>query len=157
MKRPLDGLYDWFAVVYWLERRQLRLNSCHSWSFDQDGILWASQSHHQYSRTGESDYRRGGATSWPLGLNYQWPRSNFHIQVLILALLLPRHQETTLYHVLPSNRRANGTIKQHDGSIPSCLCQLGAEWLGIAPTNGKVCLQQLQKRQYGSHTIRAQL
>ena len=44
-------------------------------------------------------------------LHYKQPESDFYIQVLVPALLLPRHQVTTLHHVLPLDWQTDGTTK----------------------------------------------
>ena len=153
MEEPLNGLCDRFTAFCWLEGRQLQLDSRHSRPLDQDGALWASQGHHRRSGTSGSDHRRGCTASRPPRLHHKWPGSNFYVQVLVLALLLPRHQAMTLYRIPPSDRRTNGALKQHNRSIPSSLRKLGAKWLGTTLINGRVCLQQLQERQHGSHAF----
>ena len=145
MEWTLDRLSDRFTAFCWLEGRQLQLDSRHSQPLDQDGILWACQGHQQRFGTSGSNYRRGCTTSRSPRLHHKWPGSDFYVQVLVLALLLPRHQVTALYHVPPSDRLANGTTEQHNGSIPSCFLELGAEWLGTALINSGVRIQQLQE------------
>ena len=86
-----------------------------------------SQSHHQCSKTSESNHRHGGTTSRPPRLYHKRPRSDFYVQVLVFALLLPWHQATTVHCIPPSDQRKDETPKQHDKSIPLCLCKLGAE------------------------------
>ena len=111
MEGPLDGLRDGFTAFCWLEGRQLRLDSRHSRPLDQDSALWASQGHHRRSRTSGSDHRRSCTTSRPPRLHHKWPGSDFYVQVLVLALLLPRHQATALHRVLPSDRRTDRTTE----------------------------------------------
>ena len=141
MEGPLDRLCDRFTAFCWLEERQLRLDSRHSRPLDQDGALWASQGHHRRSGTSGSDHKRGCTASRPPRLHHKWLGSDFYVQVLILALLLPRHQATALHRVPPSDRRADGTTEQHNGGISSSLCQLRTKWLGQASTDGGVRLQ----------------
>ena len=71
MEKPLHRACDRFTVVHRLEKRQLRLDSCHYQPIDQDGALQASQSHYQCSRTSRSNHRRDGTISWPPKLHHQ--------------------------------------------------------------------------------------
>ena len=146
MEGSLYGLCDRITVVFWRERQQLQLYSCHCWLVDQDGVLQTSQSHHCCYGTSGSNHKRGGTISRPFKLHHKGLKSDFYIQVQVFALLLPWYQTTTFYHIPLSDQWINGTPKQHNRSIPSCFCKLRAEWLGMALTNGGVCLQQLQKR-----------
>ena len=142
MERPLDRFCHRITNLNQLEGWQLWLYLSYRWPAHKNDALWASQGHHQYLRTSGSNYRRSGATSRPLGLHHQWLRSDFYVQILVFALLLPRYQKTTLHRIPPPNRRADGMTEQHNWGVPSSLCQLRTEQLGKILTNGRVCLQQ---------------
>ena len=142
MEGPPDKFRYQITDFNQLEGWQLWLHPSHCWPAHENGTLWASQGHHQCFRTGGSNYWRSGVTSRPSGLHHQWLRSDFYVQVLVLALLLLWYQKTTLHRVTPSNKQADGMTKQYDGGIPSSLRQLLTERLGKTLTNNRVCLQQ---------------
>ena len=68
---PLHGLCDRLTVVFWLERRQLWLDSRHCRPIDQDDALRTSQNHHRCSWTSGINHRRGGAISRPPRLHHK--------------------------------------------------------------------------------------
>ena len=142
---PLHGLCDWITVVFWLERRQLWLDSRNCQLVDQDGALQASQSHHWRSGTSKSHPRRGSLTLQPTKLNHDWQRLVFYLKILVITLLLPWHQTKALNRVPSLDKRSNQTAKKYHKSPPSSLCQLWTKWLGQTSTDGGVCLQQCQK------------
>ena len=135
MEGPFNGFCHRITNFNRLKGWQLWLQPGHRWMAHKNGVLWTSQYHYQCLRTGRSNYRRSDATSRPLGLHHQWPRSDFYVQVLVLALLLFRYQKTTLYRVPPSKKRAYRTTEQHNGGVPLSLRKLRIEWLGKTFTN----------------------
>lgn len=72
-----------------LEGRNLRLHPCHRQPAYKDGILRASQGHHQYSQPRKSRYQCVSPPPRPARLNRQRSRPSFHLEVLVFIMLLP--------------------------------------------------------------------
>ncbi len=106
----------------------------------QNGILQASQGHDWCTRSSRSDHRYGCVSPRSFGVNCDGSRLAIHIKVLVFALLLPRHQEEAIYSLPLSNRWQDWETKQHNGSVPQSICQLGAKWLGKAIADGGIYL-----------------
>ncbi len=78
-------------------------NPSYHWQAYKNGILQASQGNYQCPRPSWGHYRGSNAAPWPFRLNYQWLRLGFHLEILIIAMLLPWDQAKALYYFLPSN------------------------------------------------------
>ena len=54
-------------------------------------------------------------------------RLAFHIQILVLAVLLQKDQQETIYNLPSSNTWPNRETVQYDGDVPQSNRQLGAK------------------------------
>ncbi len=108
------------------ERWQLRLDIGYCWLAYKNSILWANQSHDQCIRSSRSDHQCGCALPRSSGVNCYGLRLAFHIQILVLVVLLPRDQKKAIYSLPPSNKWLDREAKQYDGGVPQSICQLGA-------------------------------
>ena len=105
LKGLINGFCHGFANFDWLKKRQLWLNPCHCQPAHKDGLLQVSQGHYQYLGPCKSHHQRSGETSRPPRLNHHQPGVSFHLEVLVIAMLFPRHQAKTLYRLPPVNGR----------------------------------------------------
>ena len=105
----LDGLINrfchGFANFDELEKRQLWLNPCHYRPAHKDGLLQASQGHYRCSGPSKDHYWRSSKASRPPRLNCHRPGVFFYLEVLVIAMLFPRHQVKTLHCLLLTNKR----------------------------------------------------
>ena len=107
LKKLIDGFCHGFANFDGLERKQLWLNPRHRWPAHKDGSLQASQGHHQCPGPSRDHYQRSSEASRPPRLNRHRPGVSFHLKVLVIAMLFPRHQAETLYRFLPTDGRSD--------------------------------------------------
>ena len=107
LERLIDGFRHGFANFDGLEGRQLWLNPCHCRPAHKDGSLRASQGHHQCLGPSRGHYRHSSEASRPPRLNRHRPGVSFHLEVLVIAMLFPRHQAETLHRLPPANGRPN--------------------------------------------------
>ena len=56
-------------------------------------------------------YQRSNEASRSPGLNCHRPGVDFHLKVLVIAMLFPRHQAKTLHRFPPLDRRADQKAK----------------------------------------------
>ena len=107
----IDGFCHRFANFNGLEKRQLWLNLCHRRPAHKDDLLQASQGHHQCPRPCRGYHQRSGEASRPLRLDQHQPGVSFHLEVLVITMLFPRHQIETLYRLLSTDRRLDQKAK----------------------------------------------
>ena len=107
----IDGFCHGFANFNGLEERQLWLNPCHYWLAYKDNSLQASQDYHQCSGPCKGYHRRSGEASRLPRLDHHRPGVSFHLKVLVIAMLFPRHQAETLYRLPPTNGRSDQKAK----------------------------------------------
>ena len=100
----IDKFYHLFTNFDRLEVRQLWLNPCHCQLAHKNGSLQASQGHHQRPGPCWSHHQRGSEISRPLRLNCHWPGVVFHLKVLVITMLFPRHQVEAIYCFPPADR-----------------------------------------------------
>ena len=98
----IDGFCHGFASFDGLEGGQLWLDTCHRQPAHEDGSLRASQGHHRCSGPCWGHHRRGSEASRPPGLNRHRPGVALHLEVLVIAMLFPRHQAEAINR-LPSS------------------------------------------------------
>ena len=103
----INGFRHGFANFDGLEGRQLWLNPRHRRPAHEDGSLRASQGHHRCPGPSRGHYQRSSEASRPPRLNRHQPGVFFHLEVLVIAMLFPRHQAETLYRLLLTNGRPN--------------------------------------------------
>ncbi len=63
---------------------------------------------------------------WSSGVNRDGSRLAFHIQILVLAILLFGDQKEAIHSLPPSNKWPDREAEQHNGSVPQSICQRGA-------------------------------
>ena len=103
----IDGFRHGFANFDGLEGRQLWLNPRHRRPAHEDGSLRASQGYHRCPGPSRGHYRHSSKASRPPRLNCYRPGVFFHLKVLVIAMLFPRHQAETLHRLPPANGRPN--------------------------------------------------
>lgn len=128
--RLVTGFYYRLTNFNQLKRQELWFYTSHRWLAYKDSTVRASQDYHWYSWPCGSHYLFGDRLLWLAGLNCKWLWPYFHSKVLVMALLLLRHQEKTLNGLSPLDGWPNKEVKQHYRSLSLYLCQLWAECLG---------------------------
>ena len=104
LEGPFIGFRHGITDFNQLKGRKLWLHPSYHRSAHENSALWASQGHHWYSGVSWSHFRHGSPAPWPLQFNHIRYRLIVHLQILIIALLLPWHQTKTL-NCLPSSDR----------------------------------------------------
>ena len=107
-----------------LKKWQLQFDISHCWPTNENGLLCAGQGHNWCTGSSKSDYLCSGVSIQSFKVNCDGLRLIFHIQILVLTILLLKNQVEAIYSLLSSNRWPDGEIEQHDGSISQNICQL---------------------------------
>ena len=110
----IDGFCYWSTNFDGLEKRQLRLNPCHRRLAHKDGLLQTSQGHHRRPGPCWGHHRRGSEASRPPGLNRHRPGVALHLEVLVIAMLFPRHQAEAINPLPSSNEWPDWEAELYD-------------------------------------------
>lgn len=97
LERLDNGFCDGIVHIYGVERRELRLDPRHRRPADKDDIIRAGASHDCCNRAGGGDLRRFSLTTRSSWLDPQRAMLRFHSEVMVILVLLPRHQAKTIY------------------------------------------------------------
>ncbi len=92
VERPVNGLCHRPPNLSQLEKRQLRLDIGHCRRAHKNGTLQASQGHNRCTGSSKDDHRYSCTSLRSFGVNCHGLRLTFHIQILVLTMLLPRTQ-----------------------------------------------------------------
>ncbi len=104
VERPINRLCYRPSNLSQLKAWQLRLDIGYHQPAYENGTLQASQDYDRCTRSSKSDHRYDCAASRSFGVNYNGLRLVFYIKVLVLVVLLSRHQKKAIYSLLPLNR-----------------------------------------------------
>ena len=91
MKRSFDGLCDRSTGINQLEGRQLQLYSSHRQLTHEDGLVQTGQDYPQCTRACRSHYKRSSTPPRAPRFNRYRSRLFIHLEILVIALLLPRY------------------------------------------------------------------
>ncbi len=83
----------------------------------KNSSLCISQGHDQCIGSSKSDYRYGCASLQSSRINCYGLKLAFHIQILVLIVLLLKDQTEAIYNFLPSNKWPDGEVKQHNRGV----------------------------------------
>ena len=105
LERLINRFCYSFANFDGQKKRQLWLNPCHYQLANKNDLLQASEGYYQCFGPSKGYYWHSSDISRPPRLNYQRPGVFFHLEILVIAMLFPRHQAETFYHLTPANGR----------------------------------------------------
>ncbi len=125
-ERPINRLGHRPPNLSRLEGWKLRRDIGHHQPAHENGTLRASQGHDGCTGSSRGDHRCGCTSSRSSEVNCYRSRLAFHIQILVLTMLLPRIQKKAIHSLLPSNKWPDKETEQHNGSVPQSVHQLGA-------------------------------
>ena len=91
MEKPFDGLCDRSTGINQFKERQLRLHSSHCWSTPEDATLRTGPDLLWCIRACKSHHRRSSTPPRAPAFNRYWSRLPIHLDILVIALLLPWH------------------------------------------------------------------
>ena len=127
LEKYIDRFCHKFANFDKLEGRQLWLNLCYRWPTHKDSLLQATQGHYQSLGPCWGHHQYGSDVSQSFRLNCHWIGVTLYLKIIIITMLLFKHQAKTLHCLLPVDKRLNWEAKYHDGSLSSSFYQHWAE------------------------------
>ncbi len=134
------NFYHRITNFHQLEKWHLQLNPSHRWLAHKDGTLWASQGYYWCSWPRRGHHGYDSMTQWLAWLNRKWLGLGFHLEILVITILLPWDQTKALHYFLPSNWWPDQETKQYNSGLSPSLHQFRVKWLGQALIDSQNCL-----------------